>query len=139
MYEYSRRFITSGIEKGKFSNMYYEKTKFETIFFFRRRFFMEQHTKAHSMEFSSYPYGSLESEFRDHSSSWLQTDSLTNLDVFSVGVVYQPSDFPFPSIHYPSQNEDLLDTQFSIGCVHGGGSMLSSMDVSLESCLGMFV
>ena len=100
---------------------------------------MEQHTKAHNMEFSSYPYGSFESELRGQSNAWLQADSPANFDGFSVAVVYQPSDFPFPSIHYPSQNEDLLDSQFSIGCVHGGGSMLSSLDVSLESCLGMYM
>ena len=69
----------------------------------------------------------------------MKADPFNNHGGFSVSVVYQASDLPFPSIHYPIQSEDLLDSQFSIGCIHGGGSMLSSLDVSLESCLGMFV
>lgn len=75
----------------------------------------------------------------ENSSCWYQSDGLTSFDnSHSFSVVYKSYDFPFPSIHYPPQEEDLLDPQFSFDCIHGGGSMLSSLDVSLESCLGMF-
>jgi hypothetical protein len=57
---------------------------------------------------------------------------------FSFSVVYQ-HDFPFPRIHSQSNEQELLDSQFSFGCVHGGGSMLSSSDVSLHSYLGMLM
>lgn len=99
---------------------------------------MEQYTKAHSMEFHSYPSRCYDTDSTTHFNTCLRSEPLTNLENFSVSVIYQPMDFPFPSIRCHSQSEDLLDSQFSIGCIHGGGSMLSSLDVSLESCLGMF-
>jgi hypothetical protein len=89
------------------------------------------------MEFNSYPYEMNDSMSRDSRSSWLRLESPKGFDSFSFSVVYQSFDFPFPSIHYPTHDEDLLDSQFSVGCVHGGGSMLSSLDVCLESCFGM--
>jgi hypothetical protein len=100
---------------------------------------MEQYYKAPSMEFNSYPYEMNDGISRDTRGSWLRLESPKGFESFSFSVVYQTFDFPFPSIHYPSNDEDLLDSQFSVGCVHGGGSMLSSLDVSLESCFGMLL
>ena len=96
------------------------------------------YTKSQDMEFELHPSDSFESILRDNSSSWYRADGSVTFDnSYSFSVVYKASDFPFPSIHYPAQEGDLLDPQFSVGCIHGGGSMLSSLDVSLESCLGM--
>ena len=72
--------------------------------------------------------------------SWYRSDRFSGVDnSYSFSVVYRSfgMDFPFPSIHNSSPNEDLLDPQFSVDCIYGGGSMLSSLDVSWESCLGM--
>lgn len=95
--------------------------------------------KAQSMEFSSYPYSSFDTEGNDRSGLWQYSDATFSHDGFSTSIVYHPSDFPFPSIRYPTEIDDQLDSQFSFGCVHGGGSMLSSLDVSLESCIGMLI
>jgi hypothetical protein len=94
--------------------------------------------RSQGMEFQFYPSDNADSNASNNSCCWYKPEcSLPFDNTYSFSVVYKP-DFPFPSIHYPSQEEDLLDPQFTIGCVHGGGSMLSSLDVSLESCLGMF-
>ena len=88
------------------------------------------------MEFESYPYDCTLPHSEDVRDPLLRLDSPKGFERYSFSVVYQAFDFPFPLIHYPRQSADYLDSQFSVGCVHGGGSMLSSLDVSVESCLG---
>ena len=89
------------------------------------------------MEFETYPYDTTLLSSEDVRDPLLRLDSPKGFERYSFSVVYQAFDFPFPLIHYPRQSADYLDSQFSVGCVHGGGSMLSSLDVSVESCLGM--
>lgn len=97
-------------------------------------------TKSSIPESHFIPYDSRESCMSDSSNCWYRSDDSPGADnSFSFSVVCRSlaAEFPFPSINYPSNHEDLLDPQFSVDCVYGGGSMLSSLDVSLESCLGM--
>lgn len=76
---------------------------------------------------------------RQESSGSYQYNSIASVgseavECFSISFL-NSSEFPFPSIH--SKNyEETLDTQFSVGCIYGGGSMLSSFDVCFDSSLG---
>ena len=88
------------------------------------------------LEFLVYPQDQLELPGSSSLSDLKQDPFGMNENRYSFSVVYQ-HDFPFPRIHYPSNEQELLDSQFSFGCIHGGGSMLSSSDVSLQSYLGM--
>lgn len=110
---------------------------FDYAFSNRQKFMAEFYDRS-SMEFESYPCDTPVLSPEDAFDPLVRLDSPKGFERFSFSVVYQAFDFPFPLIHYPHQSPDSLDSQFSVGCIHGGGSMLSSLDVSVESCLGMF-
>jgi hypothetical protein len=103
---------------------------------------MDQYAeKAHSMEFLIYPseYSTpLEDGWgKSYDSEVLLWPGSGPCDTSFVSIIRSP-EFPFPSIQR-SKEELVIDPQFSFGCIHGGGTMLSSLDVSLESCFGMLL
>lgn len=99
-------------------------------------------TKIPSTESRSHLNDSYEPFVSDISNGLYRSDHFSVAESsYSFSVVCRPyaMDYPFPSIHNQAQSEEYLDPQFSVDCVYGGGSMLSSLDLSLDSCLGMLI
>ncbi len=95
---------------------------------------MEQYFYPNNMEFYSSPCDPVNSTGGDSASIWSRLESPKGFKSHSFSVLYQAFDFPFPSIQCQTQCNDQLDSQFSVGCVHGSGSMLASLDMNLDRC-----
>jgi hypothetical protein len=94
---------------------------------------MERYFNHNIMEFSSQSYDSVMGS--EDAVYWSKLESPKGFRSHSFSVLYQAFDFPFPSIHIPSQSDDVLDPQFSVGCTHGSGSLITSIDMSIDRCV----
>ena len=58
-------------------------------------------------------------------------------NLYSFSVVYRMNDFPFPSIHYPTDDCDTLDSQSSFDGIGTFDTFHSSMDATTGLGMGM--